>query len=73
MTSISRSNPCRPNTRKWIVCDSALNRMSLDETKARLDELEIGAGHRIREYIADLWSDNRLRVEIVGGRMVVVG
>lgn len=66
-------NPCRPGSRKHIVCDAALRGDTLTAVRRRLDEAERGAGARLNEYISDLRSENRLDIRIDGDRLVYRG
>jgi hypothetical protein len=66
-------NPCRLNTRKWIVCEGALAGKTVGEVQSELESVYPGSGRRIKEYVSDLRSENKLDIRIEGGRLVCLG
>jgi hypothetical protein len=66
-------NPCIPGTRKWIVCEGALAKKAVGEVKSDLESAHRGSGKRMKEYISDLRSENRLDIRIENGRIVCLG
>lgn len=67
------TNPCIPGTRKWIVCEGALAKKTVGQVQSDLERAYQGSGRRIREYISDLRSENRLDIRIEGGQLVCRG
>ena len=66
-------NPSPPGTGKHIVCEGALQGKSLAEVTADLDRNVPGTGRRLREYMSDLRSENRLDIRIEDGKLVCYG
>jgi len=67
------TNPCRPGTFKWIVCEGALQEKPVAEVRHELEQHKRGAGARLREYISDLRSENKLDIRIEGDRLHCYG
>jgi len=63
------TNPCRPGSAKWTVAQGAIEQKSESQVRAELRALSPRYEHRMKEYIGDLWSENRFRVRIVAGRL----
>jgi len=62
-------NPCRRGSRKWVVCEAALQGLSVTETRNQLEHVARGAGARLSEYISDLRNENGLDIRIEGDRI----
>ena len=67
------TNPCRPGTFKWIVCEGALQKKPVAEVRQELERKKSGAGHRLGEYMSDLRSENQLDIRIEGDKMRYYG
>lgn len=66
-------NPYCVGSAKWIVCEGALNNKLVDEVRNSLEQLGEGSGNRIKQYILDLRSENKLDIKIEGNRLVYHG
>jgi hypothetical protein len=55
-----------------MVYGAAIDRKSVDETERDLNQLRPSAGGRIKDYIADLRSENKLDIRIEDGRLILV-
>lgn len=56
------SNPCRPGSAKYIVCEAALAATPLDQVRRELDAVKPGSSRNLSDYISDLRSENGLDV-----------
>jgi len=63
-------NPCVPGTGKWVVVEAAIRRWPLERVRRELEALGAGRGARIREYLSDVRSENRIRLFIEGDFIV---
>ena len=67
------ANPCTPSTLKHAVCQAAIEQLTEAATRDKLEKLKRGAGVRLKEYIVDIKSEDKIVVRIVGGRLGVYG
>lgn len=72
-SSVAISNPCAPNTRKWVVLECARKGQTKSEAVLELDRLWMGAGARLGDYIGDIRSENRIDIRVEDGRLVIHG
>jgi hypothetical protein len=63
----------KPNSAKWIVCEGALKQKSLATVQDELERLRSGASKRIREYISDVRTEDKLDIRIEGTKLVYNG
>jgi hypothetical protein len=56
------TNPCRPGSAKYIVCEAALAERSLDQVCRELDASKAGSSRNLSDYLSDLRSENGLDV-----------
>jgi hypothetical protein len=56
------SNPCRPGSAKYIVCQAALTGRGVDQVRRDLDVMKPGCSRNLPQYISDLRSENGLDI-----------
>jgi len=66
-----RGNPCKPGSRKHLVCQAAIEGWSESKTRAELNRLANGAGDRLSEYVNDLRSENDIQVVVRNSRLAI--
>ena len=63
------SNPCRPGSAKYIVCEAALAGSSLDQVRRELDAAKPGSSRKLSDDVSDIRSENGLDVGYDGRTM----
>jgi hypothetical protein len=67
------TNPCKPGSCKYIVCEAALSGASISELKAGLERQRAGSSKNWRQYLSDVRMENRLDIQVVEDHLVCRG